>query len=512
MDRRSFEKLVTTALVGTGVRPLFGQERGPGPYVPLKLDSVDIEPKVNEPLIIGTRKQLFLDRFIVSRTEEILFTLTPPEKHVQNPVLTGDVPSDGQVLVAAGARWDEQRKLFQLWYYSIHFETKKEEHYSAYAESADGLHWRRPKLGLFEFNGSSANNIVPAPLAMVVFDDHDADQNRRYKGIDCIKGPDVGIWFSGDGIHWTASAKNPVLAPTGDTHSLLGWDERARKYIGYFRPEGHPESSVHGQRRQVGISFSDDAENWTPIVPVLCADMHDPPGTEFYWLHATLYEGIYIGLLSVLHLDNDRLDLSQRDPAGQEQTVDAQLVCSRDGIHWNRMGNRAAWLSPGPYQSWDDQVVWPSVPFLVRDEIRLYYGGTSLRHSLADQKETVGQRYQGRSRLGGIGLATLRRDGWVGVQSNAHQQGRLTTRAFILEGSGLEVNADASAGKILIELSGADNVPLPGFSGEEAASISSNSVRHRVIWRRPFGEILGRSVRIRFTMENSKLYAFQVTA
>ena len=29
-----------------------------------------------------------------------------------------------------------------------------------YAESDDGIHWRKPELGLFEFGGSKANNIV----------------------------------------------------------------------------------------------------------------------------------------------------------------------------------------------------------------------------------------------------------------------------------------------------------------------------------------------------------------
>ena len=31
---------------------------------------------------------------------------------------------------------------------------------SCYAVSNDGIHWVRPKLGLFEFNGSTDNNIV----------------------------------------------------------------------------------------------------------------------------------------------------------------------------------------------------------------------------------------------------------------------------------------------------------------------------------------------------------------
>ena len=65
--------------------------------------------------------------------------------------------------------------------------------YCCYAESDDGIHWRKPELGLFEFRGSKANNIVIAsghvgPLQVdaghpAVFKDEnpDAPAEARYK-------------------------------------------------------------------------------------------------------------------------------------------------------------------------------------------------------------------------------------------------------------------------------------------------------------------------------------------
>ena len=511
MDRRAFHKLMTTAVIGNSIGPIFVQETGSGLDIPLRLDSVEIEPAPKEPLAIRGRKQLFVDRYIIAHTDEVLFTLMSPQKYPGNPLLTADVPSDGQVIIPKLVRWDEQKELFQLWYYALHFfESKGEQALHAYAESGDGLHWRRPELGVCEFNGSLANNLVEGTAGMLIFDTHETNPNRRYKGVGYGQ-RGVTIWLSGDGIHWSPSAKNPVLAPAGDTHSLLGWDERSKKYIGYFRPLRHPETTVHRQLREIGISFSDDAENWTPITPIIMADAHDPPGTEFYWLHATPYEDVYLGILSVLHLDANVLDTSQLDAAGQEQTVDMQLVCSRDGIHWNRMGNRAPWLPLGPYQSWDDQNLWPSVPISVGDEIRLYYAGSSLRHNLPDIRAGLGKKFEGRTRIGGIGLATLRRDGWVAARPNLHRRGVLTTRSFLLEGAALELNVEASKGKILVELLGADAQPLPGFAGAEAPSVAVNSVRHRVKWGRPLAELRGQALCLRFTLEDADLYAFQFT-
>ena len=64
----------------------------------------------------------------------------------------------------------------------------------------------------------------------MILDLRDPDPARRYKMITTERGPDVAVWFSPDGIHWKPSTRNPVLAPTGDTHSLLGWDERHAKF------------------------------------------------------------------------------------------------------------------------------------------------------------------------------------------------------------------------------------------------------------------------------------------
>ena len=71
MDRRTFHKLMTTAVIGNAIAPMLGQETGSGLYTPAKLDSVEIEPRPKEPLAIGSRKQLFVDRFIVDQADEV---------------------------------------------------------------------------------------------------------------------------------------------------------------------------------------------------------------------------------------------------------------------------------------------------------------------------------------------------------------------------------------------------------------------------------------------------------
>src|SRR5881296_3445386 len=340
-----------------------------------RLDAFEAPAAASEPIAIGGERQLFIDRLLIARSEDLLLTVTAPERHPANPVLRPETPSDGQYLIADSVWWNPERRIYQLWYDALHFESG-EKHLPAYAESKDGLHWERPSLGVRDFGGSSANNLVEGEAGQVILDPRDGNPERRYKRVTTLKGPDVAIWFSPDGIHWKPSARNPVLAPTGDTHSLLGWDDRHGRYLGYFRPAGLP--------RRIGISFSRDFEDWTPPVPILAPDDHDPVGTELYWMRVLQYEGVYLGLLSVLHLDRKMLDFRQPDAAGWEQTVDLQLCVSRDGVQWRRAGNRAAWLPLARFQSWDDLQLWPSTPFVVGDEIRFYYAGVSVRHQFPD--------------------------------------------------------------------------------------------------------------------------------
>jgi hypothetical protein len=513
------KSLVAILLVSAGL--FTGLHRAAGEDVAStlpKLDALEYDPAPKEPLHIGSEKQLFVDRHIVGSTDETCLTMIPPRRHPANPILTPRSPWEGPLLMAPElVRGNSEKRVFQMWYDTVHAARSgrnnagtvdSQLHLPAYAESRDGLAWDRPILNVRDFDGSSANNLVEGVAWDMIYDEHDPDAGRRYKRVTWWKGPDVGVWFSPDGIRWRASPKNPVLSPTGDTPAILGWDPRHRKYVGYFRPVSAGGAGSREQGRRIGISFSDDFENWSPVVTILSPDDHDPVGTEFYWMRVVRYEGVYLGVLAVLHLDRKLLDLKQSDPAGFEQTVDLQLAVSRDGLHWRRVGNRAAWLAVGPYQSWEDKVLWPGVPILVGDEIRFYYSGQNVRHHYLDQN-TGGKKVDGLTSVGAIGLATLRRDGWVAARPNYQGRGVLSTRSFTFKGEALEVNAAADHGRITIEALDESSQPIAGFSGADAAEVKGDSVRHRVPWGRPISALQAKPIRLRFVLEKAALYAFQ---
>jgi hypothetical protein len=466
--------------------------------------SLGSEYRSNEPVNGGGHKQLFVDRYIVAQTDGVDLTVMPPERSPDNPCFCPDKNADqGHGMIPDTVLYDSTRHVYRLWYTSL--EGNADNQYPGYAESGDGVHWSKEILNLRDFHGSKANNLLNGEPGVVVFDSHETMAGRRYKRIFTVEnsgGVGVGISFSPDGIHWTDSTHNPVLNHTGDTHSWLGWDEKSGRYIGYFRPKGErPDVMIREQKRRIGLSFSADAEHWTPVEPVLEADEHDPPGTEFYWLHAIRYQDVYVGLLSVLHMDNNLLDFRQPDPMGREQTVDMELVVSRDGVHWQRTNNRAAWLPLGRYQSWDDKTMWPAAPVVLDDEIRVYYSGWNLRHHLGDLAASYAKR-DGRWRASCIGFATLRLDGWVAARSVGPDAGTLVTKTLSFTGSAVELNVNSPKGQVKVELLDANERLIPGFS----ATVRGNSLHSRVAFGKPLPQ---GPLRLRFTIQNAELYAFQ---
>ena len=105
------------------------------------------------------------------------------------PVLTADRPWEAFGIGAYNTAMLEADGRFRLWYDATVLGGGPAEgaRRLGYAESADGLTWTKPDLGLIEFQGSKANNLV-APLrerqsmqGATVLRDEAAPEEERYK-------------------------------------------------------------------------------------------------------------------------------------------------------------------------------------------------------------------------------------------------------------------------------------------------------------------------------------------
>lgn len=452
-----------------------------------------------QPIILTTRHQLFVDDFVTADSFAVEFQMCRPQKYPGNPVMRPEMPWEGAYLSADTVVYDGARHEFRMWYRGW-ADIRRAVRWLCYATSEDGVHWERPDLGLVEFDGSTKNNIAISPPDMTVLEDlRDRHSSRRYKGAGRFDTVGLCVAFSPDGLRWTYDRK-PEIERIGDGWTLLGWDDAYQAYVGYFRP---PADKV----RKIARATSSDFVHWTPLQTVLEPDEHDPFGTQFYNMHVMKYEGVYFGLLSVLHIDAGGKDASQPDPDGAEQTVDTQLAFSRDGIHWTRIGNRQPWLALGPYQSWEDMQNWPVTPVVVGDEIWIYYSGVNVRHQIPDLRR-VGTRINGRWLGGQIGLAKLRLDGWV-VARPERERGWILTKPMTLDGETLWVNADARGGRLTAAVLDETGRPVPGFDRYSCLAITRDGTAIPMKWRAAqLGTIAGRTVRFKFHLDRAGLYSF----
>ena len=481
-----------------------------------------------EPLKIGAQKQLFVDDYVVDRTDGVARTLNQPTKYAGNPIMIPLYPWEGR-LELYGAVWHDEDGGFRMWYTGLGGMgvpplawagprssskemtpgTKAREKtfdpvnllYSiCYATSKDGVFWERPNLGLVEYGGSKDNNIVlyDASVANVVFDPRDPDPARLYKSLffearDPAGTPNMGdgvsVAFSPDGLHWTKYEGNPVITRASDAHTLFGWDDQHQKYVSYCRPSVHEGNMV----RRIGRAVSDDFVDWTDPEDVLVPDDHDPDGLQFYSMPVFKYEELYLGQIHAYHTDPEEPHIRF---AG---TVDVQLAASRDGIAWERVGGRNPFIPNGPPGSIDAGEVYVGMqPVVMGDELWFYYSPGPLEHGIT-------------GRSGPICLAKLRLDGFVSVDAG-DETGTLVTKPFRCEGGMLSINAAARGGMVGVAVLDESGTQYQGFSRQDCALFDGDSTRHNVTWRENVSleELKGRDICLKFYLRNAKLYAFAV--
>ncbi len=464
---------------------------------------------------IGTQKQLFIDEFLVAFSQNVTLTMNPPHQ-IFEPVLAADKPWEVLGIGAYNIVIKEGEK-FRMWYDALFIGGLPQEgaRRLCYAESTDGINWHKPVLGLVEFDGSKENNIV-APLnprrsmqGATVFIDARAPEEERYKlwskllvtKEDRAKGLESGLWamYSPDGIHWTPYDDNPNPRTHCDTQNVVFWDESIERYVGYVRwKEGEEEK----RWRAVGRVESTDFHNWSKVEKVFEADeldlnvipaRGDIPVVDFYTSAAMKYpfaQNTYFMLPSAFwHWGEDRFP----------DTMDVQLLTSRDGIRWQRAGGRKSFMRLGPSDGLASKMIF-SCPGVVRvgDELWLYFAGFNQPHFA-------------KSRGSALFRSILRLDGFISADT-PYEGGELTTVPIVFSGSRLELNLDTSAGgSVKVEIQNESGCPIDGFKLEDVDELNGNSVRMLVTWngKSDVSALADKAVKIRFVMRNAKLYAFQ---
>ncbi len=442
-----------------------------------------------KPLSIGNRKQLFVDDYVVARKENVRRVLHPAKKENDGKPIFSEGRFYGTVLHHDGR--------FKMWW------RKPDRAGFGYAESADGLHFRKAA-------DVTGINFAGDYTLSVSFDAHETDPGHRFKAAYDAPGMRAGIAHSTDGIHWTPyNNGKPVTHRAADTCNQILWDEDAKTYRLFTRTDfgmAGGDGEIRGTRSMTSPDVKKDPTNWK----VVRNWIFDREGKDehrrrqIYSVNDWINHGVHFGLMSVYEWPGDTsegpTDLAKRH---ERDVMNYYLATSRDGDQWDLQwiyANQPI-VPRGNDGAFDKDLITPASTIVTHgDRHWLYYGGANERHGTP---EVVFPRKHA------IGVATLRLDRFISLTAD-DRPAMIETKPFTLTGDQLEINVDAQRGQMRVDVLDVNGDVIEGFEGQDARAI--DDLRFTPTWSRPLSDLKSKAIRLRIHMGKASLYAFQVVS
>ena len=470
-------------------------------------------------------------------TERVLL---PLKRWSDNPVIKGREKPWEIALAWTSVYQNPESGRYQLWYQAFAGDAARDRTRRCtvcYAESSDGIHFTRPNLGLFDFDGLKETSIVLVGNGgtsdrygvSVVVDPPGAEPGRRYRMayFDFTRDggqeyPGLNVAFSPDGIHWTKHPRGPLSrASYGDHGEALPFQDQTNRpwavplsmadALDAFYDPPRRKFAVYGKmwidgpdgrmywKHAMGRVESEDFLHWSKPQLVLTPDDADPDWVEFHTAPVFFHQGCYFCPLQILN----------RAVGGG--TVDIELATSRDGLRWERPFRKGFWLARSSGEQFDSGAIFlcPQ-PVGLEDEIRFYYGAYSQGATGSDDSKLTT----------GIGLATMPRDRFAGLRTLTQTAqpalgkplenlGQVTLKPAAFAGvTSLTLNADASTGAVRAEILDAEGKRVRGFSYDDAIPITGDSLRHPVRWKsKSSAQLPPQPCLLRLHLTNATVYA-----
>ncbi len=494
------------------------------------------EPNNSAPVAIGSRRELFVDNLLIDRmTGGARQRLHQPQP--REIVLEHDAPWEG-----TGSGYHslfQDGPLYRMYYKAWHLavsqgkvNTGTHPLYCCYAESDDGINWRKPDLGLHEFRGSRANNIVitsehvgnvnPDAGHPAIFMDENpaAPPEARYKAILRSNSPKGLLPFrSPDGLHWSPMSDAPVITDGAfDSQNLAFFDPERNEYRAYWRyfTAGTTDEKNWNPSglRAIRTARSKDFLHWTDQADLIYVDSppeqiytnqikpyHRAPHLLIGFPTRYVDRGWSDSMRALPELEHRELRASSTMRYGTAVT-EGLFMASRDGVQFQRWNE--AFLPPGieregtwnyghQYIAWhpvETKSALPGAP----NELSLY-----ATESYWTGNSSALRRY------------TLRLDGFVSIEAPL-TGGELVTRPLTFAGKQLTLNfASSAAGGLQIELQDAAGQPLPGFTLDECPPMFGDTLNRTVTWKNggDVSALAGQPIRLRFLLKDANLFAMQ---
>lgn len=489
---------------------------------------------------------LFESRLEIVRTQGKLQSIQHAPSIWPEPVLVGDpathggadgagVTIYGSVLADGGC--------YRMWYQAWPADWDgRDTALVGYAESQDGIKWRRRSLGLADYAGVPSHLCDLGFHSPSVFIDPEAPPAARYRATGCCSPRLLGVnpasteqgyysAHSADGLHWELDSPVPTWRGADVITSVYHSGRRAAVVALKHSPY------VRGMKRRSiwNATFKNGAwgEPRTALVPDefddVCASARGYASGDYYGM-GMLPAGH--GLVGFLWNFRHTLPRTPGSELGVFGAVDVSLAYQAEaGGRWLHQAGRPDFVSHTQVPWGQGGVYTAAAPVEVGDEHWLYFAGATESHGwyLSETWQRLNERRDDLCRRGlaRIGVARWPRYRLFGLQADPQGEvdiylGQLRDPAELLlnyttqPGGHITVtllgNQASGTGAYMATTPLSEGLPLAGRSGSEAVPLEGQSTNRPVAWTD--GTVIqpapGHTLTARIALERATVYAYEL--
>jgi len=438
------------------------------------------------------------------------------------PVLVGDTACDGAgVTFTVTVLRDGGR--FRMWYHGWPKDWNGLSIFGmGYAESDDGLTWRKPALGLID-EGDGPNNLTDLGLgAFSIFIDPDAPASHRYRATGHgVHGPKrvhpkvttIGYYtaHSADGLHWELDQGEPRW-PGADVNTCVWHPQQNRAIIALKQC---PRMNKFGRRAIWNAELKDGqwSEQHCALVPDefddVCAIREGFSTGDYYGMGMMPAGSGTVGFIWQFRHSLPRLLPWNSGVFGATDVTLAYQAGRHD--RWLHLPGRKNFIAHEDVPWGAECVCTASGAVTVGDEQWLYFSGTPYTHGwyVTDEYKFDEKRIRQivEKGVGRIGFATWPRDRLFGLRSDP--QGVVPLKlGEITEPSELILNYKTQTdGHIRVEF-----VDVDGYSLDDAAELTGDDLSGVVAWKKgsTIGPLAADKAVARLHLESAEVYAYEL--
>lgn len=193
------------------------------------------------PVALGSRKHIFIDDVMIEARRNLKLKPNPPAMD-QPTDMRNDQPWEESRpgFFGDSCLLDNDGTIYFMYNYGAMWDAKVGTAVHCLATSKDGLHFEKPNVGLYEFNGSFENNIIiRQPVQGRIFKDTrpGIPEDERFKFSAYLMNRGIYLYTSPDCMRWRRNETIMLPFDCGGGVEML-WDDQLGRYNCYLRDEG----------------------------------------------------------------------------------------------------------------------------------------------------------------------------------------------------------------------------------------------------------------------------------